>query len=74
MTARMAPWPVGLRDRMRRVRVAAEARHNDPDVCVRELRGEWSVRSLDERTHPTPYWVGDSLEAAEAVYLPSVTT
>jgi hypothetical protein len=53
---------------MRHVRLAAETRHGDPHVCVRELHGEWSVRSLDERAHPAPYWVGTTLEAAEAEY------
>lgn len=55
-----------VRVRMSALRALAEARWNDRNVAVVELRGEWTIRSLDERKHPKPYWSGDSLEAAEA--------
>ncbi len=55
-----------VRVRMSALRTKAEARWNDRNVAVVELHGRWSIRSLDERNHPEPYWVGGSLEAAEA--------
>lgn len=55
-----------VRVRMSAVRAKAEARWNDRNVAVVELHGRWTIRSLDERNHPEPYWSGESLEAAEA--------
>lgn len=60
----MKPEPV--RRRMKAVRAAAEAKWSDASVAVIELRGRWTIRSLNERAHPEPYWEGNSLEGAEA--------